>query len=338
MFTSLDTFAGAAQDPLSMNRFLYAEANPATLIDPSGHMVPTMDGGGSDPNTEAVCRYPCGPTISATDTVREAASHSVANRTYAATVMAPVTPTLDPTRGMTEAAIACMRATPQYAGYCRTQGYGQGSPGGVDQMLAFFGGVCDATLCGAVDMAMHPDQAAVGLVIAAANGLSPGLVDLIAPDYSIRAQMTNLAARMNSSDPAESARAEGQVAGMVLALLLPFKGLRGAKALDPIASARAEVQAAADAVKARGPVALTRPQELAVRNHRNLQAAFEGYNFHQAVARELADTFRYRYRGVDFVQHGTNIEIELTTAGREAAHLARYPLLTPDQIVTYALP
>ena len=46
-----------------MNRFLYAEANPATLVDPSGHMVPTMDGGGgSDPATEAVCHYGCGPT------------------------------------------------------------------------------------------------------------------------------------------------------------------------------------------------------------------------------------------------------------------------------------
>ena len=37
MFTSLDTVAGSAQDPISMNRFLYAEANPATLVDPSGH-------------------------------------------------------------------------------------------------------------------------------------------------------------------------------------------------------------------------------------------------------------------------------------------------------------
>jgi RHS repeat-associated protein len=31
-FTSLDTVSGSAQNPLSMNRFLYAEANPATLI------------------------------------------------------------------------------------------------------------------------------------------------------------------------------------------------------------------------------------------------------------------------------------------------------------------
>ena len=126
MFTSLDSFAGSAQDPLSMNRFLYAEANPTTLVDPTGHMVPTEDGGGSGSTTPTICRYGCGPTISATDTVREAASHSVANRTYAATVMAPVGPTLDPTAGMTDAAIACMRATPQYAGYCRAQGYGQG--------------------------------------------------------------------------------------------------------------------------------------------------------------------------------------------------------------------
>jgi RHS repeat-associated protein len=37
-FTSLDSYAGSAQDPLSMNRYLYALANPATLIDPTGHV------------------------------------------------------------------------------------------------------------------------------------------------------------------------------------------------------------------------------------------------------------------------------------------------------------
>jgi RHS repeat-associated protein len=36
-FTSLDTVAGSAQNPLTLNRFLYANANPATLVDPSGH-------------------------------------------------------------------------------------------------------------------------------------------------------------------------------------------------------------------------------------------------------------------------------------------------------------
>jgi hypothetical protein len=36
-FTSQDSVAGKAADPLSMNRFLYAEADPTTLIDPDGH-------------------------------------------------------------------------------------------------------------------------------------------------------------------------------------------------------------------------------------------------------------------------------------------------------------
>ncbi len=36
-FTQLDTYAGSPADPLSLNRFAYAEANPWTLVDPSGH-------------------------------------------------------------------------------------------------------------------------------------------------------------------------------------------------------------------------------------------------------------------------------------------------------------
>ncbi len=36
-FTSLDTYPGSPADPLSLNRYLYAAANPWTLIDPSGH-------------------------------------------------------------------------------------------------------------------------------------------------------------------------------------------------------------------------------------------------------------------------------------------------------------
>ena len=38
---------GGAQNPLSMNRFLYAHANPATLIDPSGHVA--LDGESAAP-------------------------------------------------------------------------------------------------------------------------------------------------------------------------------------------------------------------------------------------------------------------------------------------------
>jgi RHS repeat-associated protein len=38
-FTSLDSVMGSAQDPASLNRFLYAEANPTTFTDPTGHRV-----------------------------------------------------------------------------------------------------------------------------------------------------------------------------------------------------------------------------------------------------------------------------------------------------------
>jgi RHS repeat-associated protein len=41
-FTSLDTVAGSAQNPLTLNRYLYANANPATLVDPDGHWARTM--------------------------------------------------------------------------------------------------------------------------------------------------------------------------------------------------------------------------------------------------------------------------------------------------------
>ncbi len=38
-FTSLDSYGGTAQNPISMNRYLYASANPTTLIDPTGHVT-----------------------------------------------------------------------------------------------------------------------------------------------------------------------------------------------------------------------------------------------------------------------------------------------------------
>jgi RHS repeat-associated protein len=43
-FTQQDSVAGSAANPASMNRFLYALANPATLIDPDGHMAGYVGG------------------------------------------------------------------------------------------------------------------------------------------------------------------------------------------------------------------------------------------------------------------------------------------------------
>jgi len=46
-FTQLDTYAGKAADPASMNRFAYAASNPTILVDPTGHNTIDMDGYGT---------------------------------------------------------------------------------------------------------------------------------------------------------------------------------------------------------------------------------------------------------------------------------------------------
>jgi RHS repeat-associated protein len=59
-FTSFDSVAGSAQNPLTLNRYLYAEANPATLVDPDGHRAC-----GYDSTTHTVIECPDVPaTIS----------------------------------------------------------------------------------------------------------------------------------------------------------------------------------------------------------------------------------------------------------------------------------
>jgi guanyl-specific ribonuclease Sa len=47
----MDTYPGSAADPASMNRFLYVEGNPSSLIDPTGHLPQRnlTDGGGCIP-------------------------------------------------------------------------------------------------------------------------------------------------------------------------------------------------------------------------------------------------------------------------------------------------
>ena len=47
VFTQLDSYPGDAADPLSLNRYLYAAANPWTLIDPTGHKFEAGAGTGT---------------------------------------------------------------------------------------------------------------------------------------------------------------------------------------------------------------------------------------------------------------------------------------------------
>jgi RHS repeat-associated protein len=45
IFTSFDSVSGSAQNPATLNRYLYAAANPATLVDPDGHSARMYDEG-----------------------------------------------------------------------------------------------------------------------------------------------------------------------------------------------------------------------------------------------------------------------------------------------------
>jgi len=56
-FTQLDTYAGAPGDPLSLNRYAYAEANPWSLIDPSGHMALNATSGGGFASEEEALAF-----------------------------------------------------------------------------------------------------------------------------------------------------------------------------------------------------------------------------------------------------------------------------------------
>ena len=68
-FTQQDSVQGQAADPLSMNRYLYAEANPATLIDPDGHAVPPTELLCSD--YQDFCRTSSGGTTVNEDAIAE---------------------------------------------------------------------------------------------------------------------------------------------------------------------------------------------------------------------------------------------------------------------------
>ena len=59
VFTSFDSVSGSAQNPLTLNRYLYAEANPSTFIDPTGHCVhcQIMDKDGAPDYAGAVVSY-----------------------------------------------------------------------------------------------------------------------------------------------------------------------------------------------------------------------------------------------------------------------------------------
>jgi RHS repeat-associated protein len=64
--TSFDSVSGSAVNPLTLNRYLYADANPATLVDPDGHSVCRYDGEDCRTIARANASKPRFPALSGT--------------------------------------------------------------------------------------------------------------------------------------------------------------------------------------------------------------------------------------------------------------------------------
>jgi len=77
-FTQLDAFAGSVTDPRSLNRFLYAAANPTTLIDPTGHAF--ISGTNPDTSEKAIVVTTTTSSGSKTTVIRTIASSEPTRR------------------------------------------------------------------------------------------------------------------------------------------------------------------------------------------------------------------------------------------------------------------
>jgi RHS repeat-associated protein len=80
VFSGLDSRTGGAADPRTMNRYLYALANPATLVDPDGHLAQAFvtsggcgpDGSGCPTTTGgSASKTPSGTTSAGTPAVNQ---------------------------------------------------------------------------------------------------------------------------------------------------------------------------------------------------------------------------------------------------------------------------
>jgi hypothetical protein len=117
-FTQLDTYAGSAADPASMNRFLYAQGNPTSLIDPTGH-EPVCSSG---PACLSPAEY---AELKADYQAKQQATTATTTgcHTRGCTPTSPTSPTAptvvdDWYGGLSDSTKACMAAYPDKAGLC----------------------------------------------------------------------------------------------------------------------------------------------------------------------------------------------------------------------------
>jgi RHS repeat-associated protein len=322
-FTQLDTYAGRAAHPASMNRFLYAEANPATLIDPTGHMVP-VESAYCDPALHA-----CGATTKGGTGGTSSGTGGTSGGTAGsgATQWSPV-----PVKPVAPVVVAPVPPTSPDRLVCDYTYTDRGDCLSLGQLAQIDWGQRELSNRYSVLMLhLDPEQrGAVMRMTAAFLQAHPEVYNArvtAAADQQFGLAAAGMGASFFRSN-ASSMYAEGPA------------DVAPVGALSPIAAARAEVAAAVRTAEGMGPVALTRSQAAAALRKPYLEPMFTGYNFHQRVAQILQAKghYKYNYGGPDFTNLTTRTEIELTTPGQVNQHLVTYPWLVRDQIVTYTRP
>ena len=192
-FTSLDSVLGSAQAPWQLNRYLYAAANPATLVDPDGHA--TCSWGPEDCHSLLVAGketrpygYQAPPAAEMHDSRAPATTAGSEPPVQVVpdavpVIYWPLNPVLTPLSDVD----ACAVLGWESSGRCRTLARDQAGgacmlsidPSCVRHALGDFteseknarktgdaivGGVCDATICGIAYAVTHPAETIDGLV------------------------------------------------------------------------------------------------------------------------------------------------------------------------------
>jgi RHS repeat-associated protein len=313
-FTQLDSLIGSAQDPLSLNRFLYAEANPATLIDPSGHEV-----GGCGP-------FSGGPTACGAEKL---ATPTLITPPSTPTSTSSTTPPVADVPGDTMSLANQRELTSWYRLRC--------SAGSLDS--------CD--IADAINPDPPVDPVTVLLVLlavgggAALTGAACVLGGCEAVAGSVAAGGGALVTLLRTGSLLATCAATVSACQKVTAFINSINAGLSGEATAPVSYAEHAVTDATSRVLSRGPAfienMLSPAQRLAAEANKNLYPLFRGFRFHQAVAAEVerltAGRVTYSYRGVDFLDVIDRVRVELTTVADLAAHKRRYGV--PNDLLRY---
>ena len=232
-FTQLDTDPGDAADPASMNRFLYAHANPTSLVDPTGHNTycqshnqdlcdetMAIQHGDSAMGQKAAQRQrkakktTSSPTTSPTTPAVVVNSYPDASPEVkapaAVVVAAPVVrpDVSNPTAcfAAMQAGISCLEQIPEQT-YVDSARFADGT----------LTGLWDSTVGGLVEAVANPGETAMGLLSMAAGQFTGGFIGTDPADVGA-ALVADIAAKASSGDPRDQGLLFGGGLGTFLAV------------------------------------------------------------------------------------------------------------------------